>query len=100
MLFRIASGQVTEDSRVSNANWCVECPRPKYQMRGTRRDFFTLLGATAWPCLAVAEEKLPGIGYLGATTRAVENRQVTAFLQGLHDRGWDDGRNIAIHFRW
>jgi hypothetical protein len=39
-------------------------------------------------------------GNLGATTRAVENRQVTAFLQGLHDHGWDDGRNIAIHFRW
>src|SRR6266496_1854595 len=68
-------------------------------MRGTRRDFFTLLGATAWPSLAVAQGKLPSIGYFGATTRAVESPQVTAFLERLDQHGWSDGRSIAMHFR-
>src|SRR5215813_14113145 len=40
--------------------------------------------------------KIPRIGYL---TAADSSRQYQAFLQGLHDLGYVEGRNIAIEYR-
>jgi putative ABC transport system substrate-binding protein len=72
-----------------------------------RRAFITLLGsAVAVPILsprsARAQQpgRLPTIGYLGATTRAVESQQLAAFEQRLRELGWIDGRNVAIAYRW
>ena len=69
-----------------------------------RREFITLLGGgvATWPIVAGAQQtwKLPTIGYLGATTRDGESRQIAAFVQQLRNIGWVEGRNIAIEYRW
>jgi ABC-type uncharacterized transport system substrate-binding protein len=69
-----------------------------------RRELITLLGgaATAWPLAAGAQQagKLPTIGFLGQTTRSGGSEWVAAFVQRLHELGWNEGRTIAIEYRW
>jgi putative tryptophan/tyrosine transport system substrate-binding protein len=69
-----------------------------------RREFITLLGgaAAAWPHAAGAQQagKLPTIGFLGQTTRSGGSEWVAAFVQRLHELGWNEGRTIAIEYRW
>jgi putative tryptophan/tyrosine transport system substrate-binding protein len=69
-----------------------------------RRDFITLLGATAaWPLAARAQqgERMRRIGVimsLAADDKETQARHA-AFLQGLQQLGWIDGRNARIEFR-
>jgi len=69
-----------------------------------RRDFIALLGgAAAWPLAARGQpERMRRIGVL--MNLAVDDPEspvrVAAFLQGLQDMGWTDGRNVRIHYRW
>src|SRR5262249_33320550 len=69
-----------------------------------RRDFITLLGgaAAAWPLAAWAQQvgKLPTIGFLGENTAGVQSEWTAAFVQGLRELGWVEGRNVAIEYRW
>src|SRR5258707_1058972 len=68
-----------------------------------RRTFLTLLGSAAtWPLTARAQEpgKLPIIGVLGATTPSAWGPWVAAFVQRLRERGWIEGRTVAIEYRW
>jgi putative ABC transport system substrate-binding protein len=68
-----------------------------------RREFITLLGATAaWPLAAQAQQpgKLPTIGFLGPTTLSSQAQHVAAFVQRLRELGWIEGRTIAIEVRW
>ena len=68
-----------------------------------RRSFITLLGgAAAWPLAARAQqtEKLPTVGFLGATTPSSQRQWTDAFLQRLRELGWTEGRNLAIEYRW
>ena len=71
---------------------------------GRRKFLATLLGgaAAAWPLAARAQQraKLPTIGFLGAGTPSVEGQRVAAFVQRLHELGWNEGRTIAIEYRW
>jgi putative ABC transport system substrate-binding protein len=70
-----------------------------------RREFITLLGgaAAAWPLGAQAQqpERMRRIGVLmGFAHGDPEQRARTAaFLNGLQELGWMDGRNIQIHYR-
>jgi ABC-type uncharacterized transport system substrate-binding protein len=69
-----------------------------------RREFITLLGATAavaWPLAARAQQpsKLPIIGFLGSNA-SIESQRIAAFVQRLRELGWIDGRNLAIEYRW
>jgi ABC-type uncharacterized transport system substrate-binding protein len=68
-----------------------------------RREFITLLGgaAAAWPLMARAQQpgKLPTIGFLGAHP-SIESQRVAAFVQGLREFAWIDGRNLAIEYCW
>ena len=71
----------------------------------SRRDFITLLGgAAAWPLAARAQqtERVPRIGVLMASAADDSENQarMAAFLQGLAQLGWTDGRNIRIDTRW
>ena len=70
-----------------------------------RREFITLLGGTlALPLTARAQqgERVQHVGVLVAS--AVDDPQfqtwVGAFLQGLAQLGWTDGRNVRIDIRW
>ncbi len=72
-----------------------------------RRDFVALVSAAAaapalWPLAAVAQQpgRLPTIGFLGATTPTVWQPFVGAFLQRMHELGWDDNRNMTVVSRW
>jgi putative ABC transport system substrate-binding protein len=43
---------------------------------------------------------MPVIGFLGTGSPGEWAGFVDAFRQGLRDAGYDDGRNVAIEFRW
>jgi putative ABC transport system substrate-binding protein len=71
-----------------------------------RRDFVALLGgaAAAWPIAVRAQQpgRMRRIGVLasGATADDPEiHDRIAAFLQGLQQLGWSDGRNILIDIR-
>jgi putative tryptophan/tyrosine transport system substrate-binding protein len=70
-----------------------------------RRDFITLLGGAAatWPLMARAQqpERIRRIGVLmGATENDPENRaRLVAFLDGLQQLGWTNGRNVRVDIR-
>ena len=71
-----------------------------------RREFITLLGgaAAAWPLAARAQqtERVRRIGLLtGGTADQPENKtRMAAFLLGLQELGWTEGRNLQIIYRW
>jgi hypothetical protein len=69
-----------------------------------RREIITLLsGAAAWPLAARAQqgERMRRIGFLiGLAPDDSEGlARVTAFSQGLQERGWTVGRNLRVEFR-
>ena len=70
-----------------------------------RREFISLLGgAAAWPLTARAQqgERMRRIGVLMDLAENDPEGQVriAAFLQGLAQLGWTDGRNARIDIRW
>jgi putative tryptophan/tyrosine transport system substrate-binding protein len=70
-----------------------------------RRDFITLLGgaAAAWPLAAHAQQpdRIRRIGaFAGIEDDAEGQARFAAFLQGLRQLGWTDGRNVRIDYRW
>ena len=68
-----------------------------------RRDFVALLGGTvaSLPRIAGAQQtSMPVIGFLGSETPAHWVDRVGAFRQGLKEAGYDEGRNVAIEYRW
>jgi putative ABC transport system substrate-binding protein len=71
-----------------------------------RRKFITLLGgaAAAWPLAARAQlgQRMRRIGVLMpfAADNPVGQARLAAFLQGLQQLGWADGRNVRIDSRW
>ena len=71
-----------------------------------RREFITLLGgaAAAWPLAARAQqgERMRRIGVLtGLAEDDPENKaRLATFRQGLEKRGWSEGRNVHIDYRY
>lgn len=69
-----------------------------------RREFIKAAGVSilGFPLTAQAQQpaKLPVIGFLGANTLAAQRRSTEALIQRLRELGWNEGRNIAIEYRW
>jgi putative tryptophan/tyrosine transport system substrate-binding protein len=71
-----------------------------------RREFITFLGSAAtWPLAARAQqhERMRRIGFILSALPADDpegQARITAFVQGLQQLGWTDGRNLRIDFRW
>src|SRR5215475_14891815 len=72
-----------------------------------RREFITLLGgaAAAWPLAAKAQqrERMRRIGVLVSNLAADDPEWLSrsnAFVQGLQERGWSNGGNVRIEYRW
>jgi putative tryptophan/tyrosine transport system substrate-binding protein len=68
-----------------------------------RREFITLLGgaAASWPVVARAQAgKAYRIGFLGVTSHAEWKPRVDGLRTGLRQLGYEEGKNIVIHYRW
>jgi ABC-type uncharacterized transport system substrate-binding protein len=67
-----------------------------------RRDLLALVGgAVVWPLATGAQQStVPVIGFLNADSPQGYARQLSAFLKGLGENGYVDGRNVAIEYRW
>ena len=62
----------------------------------------SLADAVDWPLAAGAHQpsKAYRVGYLAPGAAAANARQHTAFIEGLRDRGWIEGKNITVEYRW
>ena len=63
-----------------------------------RREFIAGLGyAAAWPVVARAQQRaIPVIGYLSAAGESAQQSRRAAFLQGLSELGFVEGRSVEI----
>ena len=68
-----------------------------------RRDFITVLGATAaaWPFSVRAQQPtMPSIGVLDSRSPEAVVSRLRAFRQGLQETGYVEGENVAIVYRF
>lgn len=68
-----------------------------------RRGLIFFLGGAAvtWPLVAHAQRvSLPVIGYLSSTSRDPTAYMASAFRQGLSEGGYNEGRDVAIEYRF
>src|SRR4051794_12029959 len=69
-----------------------------------RRDFITLLAngtSVTWPLAARAQQSgLPVVGYLSTGSPESNARITAAFLKGLGELGFIEGRNFTIEYRF
>jgi putative ABC transport system substrate-binding protein len=80
---------------------------PRFEGTMRRREFIALVGsaACAWPLAARAQqrERMRRIGVLVGGLAAddpIWQARSNAFIQGLQERGWSDGRNMRVEYRW
>jgi putative ABC transport system substrate-binding protein len=67
-----------------------------------RREFIAGLGSAAlWPRVAQAQQPvIPIVGFLNVQSARDSKRQLAAFLDGLAEADYVDGRNVKIEYRW
>ena len=67
-----------------------------------RRDFISLIGAAAtWPLAARAQQPtVPVVGFINIGTPEASGYLRTAFQKGIGERGYIEGQNVTIEYRW
>jgi putative ABC transport system substrate-binding protein len=67
-----------------------------------RRTFIAALGGAAtWPFTAHAQQSvMPVLGFLAAGTPKGYAQALAAFLKGLSETNYVDGKNVHIEYRW
>ena len=68
-----------------------------------RRDFVTLIGATAatWPLAAHGQQPtMPVIGFVHLMSSEETREYLAAFRKGLGYTGFVEGSNVRIEYRW
>jgi putative ABC transport system substrate-binding protein len=55
--------------------------------------------ATFWPAKGQAQQSFPVIGFLSARSPAESAAVVAAFRKGFDEKGFEEGRSVAIAFR-
>jgi putative tryptophan/tyrosine transport system substrate-binding protein len=67
-----------------------------------RREFIRLFGCAAvWPLAAQARQPvLPVIGFVNSGSLKGHEQHLAAFIKGLGEAGYVEGRNVAIEYRW
>jgi putative ABC transport system substrate-binding protein len=77
---------------------------PVVDRRMKRRAFLSLLAGAAanWTLAVRAQDRMRRIGVLMNLAAADPEGQarIAAFVQGLQQLGWADGRNVRIDYRW
>jgi putative ABC transport system substrate-binding protein len=70
----------------------------------TRRKLLVALGISAFVAPFGARTqpagKISQIGYIGNSTQALESSLIDGFRQGLRERGYTEGNNIIVQYRW
>jgi ABC-type uncharacterized transport system substrate-binding protein len=68
-----------------------------------RRKFVAFISSAAavWPLVVYGQQSaMPVVGFLNAASPQGFPRQLAAFLNGLGEAGYIDGRNVVIQYRW
>jgi putative tryptophan/tyrosine transport system substrate-binding protein len=68
-----------------------------------RREFITLIGATAaaWPLVARAQQPaMRVIGYLNSGSPDSDTSRQMGLRRGLNETGYVEGRNLVVEYRW
>jgi len=66
-----------------------------------RREFIICIGSAVFPIAVHAQQPAkPVIGFLGTESADQAVQRVRAFLRGLNETGFVDGRNVTIEYRW
>src|SRR6516162_6267644 len=67
-----------------------------------RRDFLGLLGSAAIgpPVAALAQEKVPLVGFLNGASPDNYRFNADSFREGLSKAGFVEGKNVRIEERW
>ena len=67
-----------------------------------RRAFLVAAGASAFggPFALARAQTVPVVGFLNSASAATYAFNAVAFVDGLRDAGYVDGKNVAIEYRW